>query len=147
METIKNENYTLVCGDSFKLIKSIGSDTIDTCFFSPPFSSLYTYSDMVEDLSNVSSHDDFYRHFEYLVPELHRVLKQGRHVGMHLTQLTTGIARDGFYSIIDFRGEIIRLFQKHGFIFHAEVTIWKDPQLAAIRTKNHQLLHGTTKKR
>ena len=81
-----------------------------------------------------------------MIPELFRILKTGRHIGMHLTQLTTGIGRDGFYSIIDFRGDIIRLFQKHGFTFHAEVTIWKSPELAAIRTKNHQLMHGSTKK-
>jgi hypothetical protein len=54
--------------------------------------------------------------------------------------------KDGYFSIIDFRGEIIRLFQKHGFHFHAEVTIWKNPELAALRTKNHQLMHGSTKR-
>lgn len=146
MQKIEHELYTIEQGDCFKLIRNVASDSVDTSIFSPPFSSLYTYSDMVEDLSNVTSHDEFYQHFEYLIPELHRVLKQGRHVGIHLTQLTTGIAKDGYYSVIDFRGEIIRLFQKHGFLFHGEVTIWKDPQLAAIRTKNHQLLHGSTKK-
>ena len=81
-----------------------------------------------------------------MVPELFRILKSGRQLGMHLTQLTTGIAKDGFYSVIDFRGDVIRLFQKNGFIFHGEVTVWKDPQLAAVRTKNHQLLHGSTKR-
>jgi hypothetical protein len=145
-EPLKNEHFTLICGDSFQLIKQIGTETIDGCIFSPPFSSLYTYSDSSEDLSNCLSHDQFYQHFEFMVPELLRITKAGRCVGMHLTQLTTGIAKHGFYSIVDFRGEIIRLFQKHGFLFHMEVTIWKDPQLAAVRTKNHQLLHGSTKK-
>jgi len=141
-----NEYYSIKRGDAFKLIKDLESDSVDTSIFSPPFSSLYTYSDSVNDLSNVLNHDEFYQHFEFMIPELMRVLKSGRHIGMHLTQLTTGIARDGYYSIIDFRGEIIRLFQKYGFIFHAEVTIWKNPELAAIRTKNHQLLHGSTKR-
>ena len=45
-----------------------------------------------------------------------------------------------------FRGDLIRLFQSHGFIFHAEVMIRKNPQLAAVRTKNHQLMHGQTKR-
>jgi DNA modification methylase len=143
---MNNDWFYIKNGDSFKLILDLKNDSIDTCIFSPPFSSLYTYSDSVEDLSNVFSHDEFYNHFEYMIPELYRTLKNGRHIGMHLTQLTTGIAKDGYYSIIDFRGEIIRLFQKHGFIFHGEVTIWKNPELAAIRTKNHQLMHGSTKR-
>lgn len=143
---IKTEWYDIKRGDAFSLITEIESESIHTSIFSPPFSSLYTYSNSVADLSNVASHDEFYKHFEFMVPELFRVLKSGRHIGMHLTQLTTGIAKDGYFSIIDFRGEIIRLFQKHGFYFHAEVTIWKSPELAAIRTKNHQLMHGSTKR-
>jgi DNA modification methylase len=142
----KTEWYDVKKGDAFKLIKDLENESIDSSIFSPPFSSLYTYSNSVADLSNVTSHDEFYKHFEFMVPELFRVLKSGRHIGMHLTQLTTGIAKDGYFSIIDFRGEIIRLFQKHGFHFHAEVTIWKNPELAAIRTKNHQLMHGSTKR-
>jgi DNA modification methylase len=141
-----DKNFSITLGDAFKLIKAVETGSIDTSIFSPPFSSLYTYSDSVADLSNVLSHDEFYQHFEYMIPELYRVLKSGRHIGMHLTQLTTGIAKDGHYSIIDFRGEVIRLFQKHGFLFHGEVTIWKNPELAAIRTKNHQLLHKSTKR-
>jgi len=144
--TVENEFYKLQCGDSFELIQEIKSESIDTCFFSPPFSSLYTYSNSTADLSNCLSHDEFYKHFEFMVPQLYRIMKSGRHIGMHVTQLTTGIARDGYYSIIDFRGEIIRLFQKHGFLFHGEVTIFKSPELAAIRTKNHQLMHGSTKR-
>ena len=145
-ESENNEWYDIKRGDSFSLILDLKDESIDSSIFSPPFSSLYTYSDSVEDLSNVLNHDEFYQHFEFMIPQLYRILKSGRHVGMHLTQLTTGIAKDGYYSIIDFRGEIIRLFQKYGFIFHGEVTIWKNPELAAIRTKNHQLMHGSTKK-
>jgi DNA modification methylase len=143
---VKNELYHIKQGDSFLLTKDIPDNSIDGCIFSPPFSSLYTYSNSVQDLSNCKSHDEFFAQFEYLVPELNRITKAGRMCGMHLTQLTTGIGRDGYLSIIDFRGDIIRLFQKHGFIFHAEVTIWKDPELAAVRTKNHQLLHKSTKR-
>jgi DNA modification methylase len=56
------------------------------------------------------------------------------------------MGKDGFYSIVDFRGDVIKLFQKHGWRFHAEVTVWKDPQLAAVRTKAIQLLHSQTKR-
>jgi len=145
-ESVKNDWYEIRQGDAFELIKDLPDNSIDSSIFSPPFSSLYTYSDSIQDLSNVISHDEFYKHFEFMVPELYRIMKSGRHIGIHLTQLTTGMAKDGYYSIIDFRGEIIRLFQKHGFIFHGETTIWKNPELAAIRTKNHQLMHISTKR-
>jgi hypothetical protein len=142
-----NEHYRWILGDSFELVPKLFKDnSMDTMFFSPSFESLYVYSNNPRDLSNVKSSKEFTEHFSFLVPELFRMLKPGRHVGMHLTQLTTQKGKDGYYSIRDFRGDMIRLFQSFGFIFHAEVTIWKDPELAAIRTKNHQLLHKTTKR-
>lgn len=142
----KVEGFDLRLGDSFDLIKDLKDESIDSSIFSPPFSSLYTYSDNARDLSNCTNEDEFFKHFEFMIDDLFRVLKPGRMLGMHLMQLTTGISRDGYFSIKDFRGDIIRLFQSHGFIFHAEVTIWKDPELCAVRTKNHQLLHKTTKR-
>jgi DNA modification methylase len=81
-----------------------------------------------------------------LVIELNRVIKKGRLVSIHMMQSTTLLGRDGYYSIVDFRGDLIRLFQECGFYFHAENMIRKDPKTAAIRTKNRQLMHGTTKK-
>jgi hypothetical protein len=93
---VETASFRIIKGDAFKLITELNSDSISSSIFSPPFSSLYTYSDSVADLSNVLSHDEFYQHFEYMIPELFRVLKSGRHIGMHLTQLTTGIGRDGY---------------------------------------------------
>jgi DNA modification methylase len=143
---IKTDKYWLMNGDCNEEIKKLGDESIDYSFFSPPFKDLYTYSDDPRDLSNVTSSDEFYNHFRYLVPELFRVLKKGRLLSMHVMQGTTSIGKDGFLSIVDFRGELIRLFQEHGFIFHAEKMIRKNPQLAAIRTKNVQLMHGQTKR-
>lgn len=143
---VKEKNYWLMNGDCNEEIKKIKTNSVDYSFFSPPFKDLYTYSDDPRDLSNVTSSDEFYKHFRYLVPELFRVLKNGRLLSMHIMQGTTSIGKDGFLSIIDFRGELIRLFQESGFIFHAEKMIRKNPQLAAVRTKNVQLMHGQTKR-
>ena len=143
---IKTDNYWLLNGDCVEEIKKLKDNSVDYSFFSPPFSDLYTYSDDPRDFSNVKNDDEFFNHFQYLVPELNRVLKPGRLVSMHIMQGTTGIGKDGFLSIKDLRGDLIRLFQKNGFYFHAEVMIRKSPQLAAIRTKNTQLMHGQTKR-
>ena len=143
---IKTDNYWLINGDCVEEIKKLKDLSVDYSFFSPPFSDLYTYSDDPRDFSNVKNDDEFFDHFQFLVPELNRVLKPGRLISMHIMQGTTGIGKDGFLSIKDLRGDLIRLFQKNGFYFHAEVMIRKSPQLAAIRTKNTQLMHGQTKR-
>lgn len=140
------EGWKLIGGDCIEVSRTIATESIDYTFFSPPFSSLYVFSDNPKDLSNVKSDDEFMAHFGYLVPELFRVTKAGRLVSMHIMQGTTMLGRDGYYSIKDLRGEMIRLFQSNGFYFHGEHMIRKDPKTAAIRTKNHQLMHGTTKR-
>lgn len=144
--TEENELYKIQQGDSLELIKTIKDESVGLSIFSPPFASLYTYSNNAHDLSNCKSYDEFFQHFTFLIDDLLRITKPGRLCCLHLTQLTTGMGKDGFYSIIDLRGDVIKLFQKHGWNFHAEVTIWKDPQLAAVRTKNIQLLHHQTQK-
>jgi DNA modification methylase len=142
----KGENWTLINGDSAQYITTIKDESIDYTFFSPPFSDLYMYSSDPRDLSNNSSYANFFKHFEYMIPELLRITKSGRLVSMHCTQLSKSKGRDGKLEIIDFRGDLIRAMQKYGFTFHAEVAIWKDPKIIAQRTKNMQLLHATTKK-
>ena len=144
--TEKGNNWTLVNGDSTQFIKTIQDNSIDYTFFSPPFSDLYMYSSDVRDLSNNSSYSEFFKHFEYMIPELLRITKEGRLLSMHCTQLSKSKGRDGKLEIIDFRGDLIRAMQKYGWTFHAEVAIWKDPKIIAQRTKNMQLLHATTKK-
>lgn len=141
-----SDNFELYNGDCVELIKNIETESIDYSFFSPPFGALYVFSNNPNDMSNVKDDDEFYEHFKFLIPELYRVIKPGRLITMHLIQGTTLKGRDGYFSIKDFRGDLIRLFQKEGFYFHAETMIRKDPKTAAIRTKNHQLMWGTTKK-
>ncbi len=146
VEIHKTDEFTLHLGDCVEETKKIPDNSIDYSFSSPPFGALYVFSDDPRDMSNVKNNDEFVKHYEYLIKELYRVIKPGRLCSIHIMQSTTLLGRDGFYSIVDFRGDLIRLFQKCGFYFHAENMIRKDPKTAAIRTKNRQLMHGTTKK-
>lgn len=140
-EVVQNEFYTIKRGDSCQLIKEIPDESVDFSVFSPPFSSLYTYSDHIEDMGNSKSDDEFYKHFGFLVEDLYRIIKPGRNVSVHCMNLPTSKSKDGFIGIKDFRGELIRLFLQKGFIYHSEVTIWKDPVVAMQRTKAIGLLH------
>jgi DNA modification methylase len=145
-KSFEGEDYKLILGDCVEEVAKLPKNSIDYSFFSPPFGALYVFSNDPKDMSNVKNNDEFLKHFKYLVTDLLRVIKPGRLVSIHMMQSTTLLGRDGFYSIVDFRGDLIRLFQDCGFYFHAENMIRKDPKTAAIRTKNRQLMWGTTKK-
>jgi len=135
------EGWTMLLGDCVERIKEIESGTIGFSVFSPPFASLYTYSNSDRDMGNSKTDEEFAAHFRYLVDELYRVIMPGRLVSFHCMNLPTSKERDGFIGIKDFRGELIRMFQDAGFIYHSEVTIWKDPVTAMQRTKAIGLLN------
>ena len=140
------EKFALYNGDSCEILKDIPSDSIHYEIYSPPFASLYTYSNSDRYLGNCKSDKEFFEHFEFIAKELYRVLKPGRLMSFHCMNLPTSKERDGYIGIKDFRGELIRLFQKCGFIYHSEVCIWKDPVIAMQRTKALGLLHKQLKK-
>ena len=135
--------WELRLGDCVEAIKSVESDSVGFSVFSPPFASLYTYSNSPRDMGNCRTHSEFYAHFRFLVDELMRVTMPGRLVSFHCMNLPTSKARDGYIGISDFRGDLIRIFQDAGWIYHSEVVIWKDPVTAMQRTKALGLLHKT----
>ena len=141
-----DERMALYHGDSCEVLTEIPSDSIHFEIYSPPFASLYTYSNSERDLGNSKNKHEFYEHFEFIVKELYRVLMPGRLMAVHCMNLPTSKSRDGFIGIDDFRGDLIRLYEKAGFIYHSEVCIWKDPVIAMQRTKALGLLHKQIKK-
>lgn len=135
------EDYTLYNADCVEVAKNLPDNSLDFSVFSPPFSSLYTYSNSDRDMGNTQSHSEFFEQFKFLLVELERTIKPGRLVAIHCMNLPTSKTRDGFIGMYDFRGDIIREMQNAGFIFHSEICIWKDPVLAMQRTKALGLLH------
>lgn len=144
-QTIK-ENYSLYNGDSCEIMTSIPDNSIHYSIFSPPFADLYVFSNSERDMGNCKSKSEFYEHFRFIVKELYRIMMNGRLVSFYCMNLPTSKQRDGFIGITDFRGELIRLFEECGFIYHSEVCIWKDPVIAMQRTKALGLLHKQIKK-
>ncbi|WP_330253065.1 site-specific DNA-methyltransferase [Nocardia sp. NBC_00565] len=132
-------NWELKLGDSCERLAEIADDSVDLSVCSPPFDSLYTYSPSVRDLGNSSSRGEFLEHYRFIVEHQLRVTKPGRIACIHVQQVATKKAVDGYIGLTDFRGDVIRLFQSVGWIFFGEVTIWKDPQAQSIRTKSQQL--------
>lgn len=140
------DKYALYNGDSCEVLKGIPDNSVHFMVYSPPFASLYTYSNSERDLGNCRTRAEFYDQFEFIAKELYRVLIPGRNMSFHCMNLPTSKERDGVIGITDFRGDLIRLFQEQGFIFHSEVCIWKDPVTAMQRTKALGLLHKQIKK-
>ena len=146
IDQFTGDSATVIHGDSCEVLKGIPSDSIDYMIFSPPFASLYTYSNSERDLGNCRNYEDFFSHYEFLARELFRVLKSGRLMSFHCMNLPTSKERHGYIGIQDFRGDLIRAHQRDGFIFHSEVCIWKDPVTAMQRTKAIGLLYKQLRK-
>lgn len=140
------KGFALYNGDTTELIKNFPDDSMHMELYSPPFSSLYTYSNSDRDLGNSKDDAQFFEHFHFITQELYRILKPGRIMAVHCMNLPTSKERDGFIGIKDFRGDLIREFQSVGFIYHSEICIWKNPVTAMQRTKALGLLHKQLKK-
>lgn len=145
-EVFKGGNFELHNADCIDLASEIESGSVDYTIFSPPFASLYTYSNSDRDMGNSKSHAEFYDHFKFLIDEMFRITRPGRLLSFHCMNIPTSKTNDGFIGIRDFRGEMIRLFIAAGWIYHSEVVIWKDPVTAMLRTKALGLLHKTIRK-
>lgn len=142
-DTYKGDGFTVHLGDCVKWARRMEDASIDYSVFSPPFADLFVYSNSDHDMGNCKDDAEFVQQFRFLVAELFRVLKPGRNVSFHCMNLPTTKMRQGFIGIRDFRGDLIRVFQDAGFIYHSEVCIWKDPVVAMQRTKALGLLHKT----
>lgn len=133
--------FALYNGDCIEVMRNMPANSVHYSVFSPPFSSLYTYSNSPRDMGNVRSDSEFFEHFAFLVDELMRVLKPGRLLSFHCMPLQASNRVHGNDGIRDFPGDLIRAFQSKGGIFHSEVVIWKDPVVAAQRTHAKGLLY------
>lgn len=140
IDQASGDSWWLYNADCVEAVKELPDASVGFSVFSPPFASLYTYSNSERDMGN-STDEDFWQQFTYLIRELLRVIKPGRLVSVHCMQMPRMKSRDGFLGIRDFRGEIVRAFEGIGFNYHSEVCIWKDPVTQMQRTKSIGLLH------
>lgn len=146
IDQVVTDKYSLYHGDCVEVAKGIPDNSIHYTIFSPPFASLYTYSNSDRDMGNSKGDDDFYIHFKFLVQELFRVTIPGRLVSFHCMDIPAMKERDGYIGLKDFPGDLIRMFQEYGFIYHSRVAIWKDPLIEATRTKALGLMHKQIEK-
>jgi hypothetical protein len=135
------DGWQLYNGDCIDVMRGLPDGKLHYSIHSPPFESLYTFSDEARDLSNCADGETFWKHYRFVIAELHRITMPGRLASVHCMQLPTSKLRDGFIGLRDFRGAIIREFEAEGWIYHSEVCIRKDPVSAMQRSKSIGLLH------
>ena len=146
MKQFINDKCSLYNGDCVQLIKQMPDNSVHFPIFSPPFANLYIYSDDLADMGNCKNQDEFFEQFDYLIPELLRITVPGRLCAVHCKNLVKYKGRDGRSGIYDFRGDIIRHFEKYGWQYHSEVCIWTNPVLEMQKTKAQGLLYKQLKK-
>lgn len=139
------KNYHIYNADCIDIAQKLPDNSIDFSIYSPPFVSLYVFSNSERDMGNVKNNDEFFEGYKFLIKEKLRATKPGRLTAVHCMNLPTTKGRDGFIGMYDFRGDIIRAHIEAGWIYHSEICIWKDPVVAMQRTKAVGLLHKTIK--
>lgn len=144
-ETV-TERFSLYNADCVEVLRALPDASMHYSVFSPPFASLYTYSNSPRDLGNCRSSEEFFGHFDYVITEIHRILKPGRLVSMHCMDLPLTKGVHGVIGLQDFPGGLIKSAEKAGFVFHSRVTIGKNPVTQMQRTKSIRLLHKQLKK-
>lgn len=142
----QGDGWTLHLADCVDLAREQPDESIDYSVYSPPFASLYTYSNSDRDMGNCADDETFMQSYSFIVREMFRMTKPGRLTSFHCMNMPTSKARDGVIGLKDFRGELIRMHIEAGWIYHSEVCIWKDPVTAMQRTKALGLLYKQIKK-
>lgn len=141
----KSAGWVALNGDCVDVLRQMPDDSIDFSVYSPPFGSLFVYSESVADMGN-STDDEFAEHYAFMVAEKLRVTKPGRLTAVHCSDLPMTKWKDGAIGIKDFSGQIIKIHQDAGWIFHSRRTIWKSPVTEMTRTKHVGLLYKQLKK-
>lgn len=138
---VETPKYAIYNGDCVELIQKEESNSWDLSVFSPPFSTLFTYSDNLADMGNCANDEQFFQQTDFLLKELYRVMKSGRIVCVHTKDLARYKNSSGYSGLYDFTGEYHRAMERAGFRYHSKITIWTDPVLEMQRTKTQRLLY------
>jgi len=148
LDQASGSDWALYNADCVHLAASLPDNSVDIAVYSPPFSSLYVYSESVADMGNVASDAEFIEQYRYLVREKFRVLRPGRLTAIHVKDLVyyQNSSDDGSSGIRPFSDQCTQLHIEEGFTFHCRITIWRDPVLERAKTNAHGLLWKTFKK-
>ena len=137
------DDWAAYCADTVEFTADMPEASIDLSVYSPPFSSLYIYSESERDMGNVGSHEEFFRSYRHLIREKLRVTRPGRISAIHVKDLVyySNASERGDRGLYHFTGECIRAHVEEGWTFHRLVTVWRCPVKEMQKTKADRLLY------
>lgn len=139
------KNFQAINGDCVDVISQLPDNSVGFSVYSPPFGSLFVYSESAADMGN-STDAEFAEHYAFLVKEKFRVTMPGRLSAVHCSDLPMTKWKEGAVGIKDFSGQIIAAHVEAGWIYHGRRTIWKCPVVEMTRTKHVGLLYKQLQK-
>lgn len=142
----QGRGWALHNSDCIEGMHAMPAASVDCAIFSPPFGDLFVYSDSERDLGNAGEGDAFVNQYAFFAEALTRVMKPGRIVCVHCTDLPTRKGKHGYIGLQDFSGDLIKAHTEAGLIYHGRTTIWKDPVVEMQRTKALGLLYKQIRK-
>lgn len=138
MKQVITDQYAIYNNDCMNVITEMGDNSIDLSVYSPPFAGLYKYSSSENDFSNNATREGFLEQYEFLIKEMARITKPGRINAVHCQDIVESVVTHNLY---DLPHEIIKLHEKHGFIYRNRITVWKEPLKVRMRTMVKSLMH------
>jgi hypothetical protein len=146
LDQAHGDNYAMYNGDCVELLTQMPAHRADFCVYSPPFSNLFVYSKSPLDMGNSVDDAEFFQHYDFLLQQLTRVIKPGREIAVHCSDLPFHKWKDGYIGVKDFSGMLIRAHEAQGQILSCRITVWKSPVVEQQRTKAIGLLYKQLRK-
>lgn len=145
-KTATGDDWRFILGDSCEVMPTILDESVDLSIYSPPFNDVFVYTNTERDIGNSKDLSEFFEHYKFIIKENLRITKQGRIACVHLQELRALKGTHGYRGLVDFTGMVIQAYVEAGWIWRSRITIDKNPQSLAIRTKDQDLLFVTMAK-
>lgn len=119
LDQAAGEKWAAYNADCVPFTQGLPDASIDFSVYSPPFSSLYIYSESVADMGNCATDDEFFEQYRYLVREKLRVTRPGRLTAIHVKDLVyyQNSSERGTAGLRPFRMTVPASILKKGGIF------------------------------
>jgi hypothetical protein len=142
------DDWSFYNAEAVDFAAGLPDNGIDLTVYSPPFSSLYIYSESAFDMGNVSNDDEFFDRYRFLIREKLRITRPGRLSVIHVKDLVyyRNSSEHGDAGLRPFSDRCVQAHIDEGWTYHCRVTIFRDPVLERAKTNAHGLLWKTFQK-
>lgn len=137
-DVLNGADYHAHFGDCIAHMHTLPEACVDCSLYSPPFPSVYSYTSEMSDMGNTEGEPDVRLHFGFFCTAMARVMKPGRAMVVHCADIVR-MKRSGGQGLFDFRGLLIRIAERAGFVYEYSWMVRKAPQAQALRTKAWEL--------